>query len=349
MSKGELETQDERIATLLKSARTRLKDKERAALGNDPVLHLATIPTGIAELDRILDGGWRLGRMGLVVGEASMGKTLVTQWTIAAFQRQGLVCGFVDPERTFEPAWFTKTGVDVSKLIVIRPGNTEQAFDMVTEWLVGGMDLVVIDSLAALVPKMRQENPLEERQVMGLSAAKISEGLARVTSANTRSFILCTNQLRSKIGVVYGSPDTIPGGRAQRFYASYILHARRGGWIMEEKKRVGYELKLITEKSKVAAPFQECSIPFLFSGVIDTVGGLVELAKELGVLSARAGFYRWEGRTIRGLPAFKAFLVENPAATVALQAMVTEAAQKVPDFGEETPMDEGTDEDLDRV
>ncbi|KKL77392.1 hypothetical protein LCGC14_2035340, partial [marine sediment metagenome] len=164
--------------------------KKRGMWGDDERLKMDTIALGIPQFDEIIDGGWRRGRIGMVVGEASMGKTLVTQWTIVAFQRRGLVCGFIDPEKTFDAEWFTKTGVKTNELIVARPSSTEEAFDLAGEWAENGMDLIVVDSLAALVPKYRAEHELAEKEVMGLAAHKISEGLAQFTNQNWDSFML---------------------------------------------------------------------------------------------------------------------------------------------------------------
>ncbi len=332
-------TEHEQLAELLEMTQGAI-GKDRVHFGSNPDLHMDTISTGVMELDRIIGGGWRMGRIGMVVGEASMGKTLITQWTIAAFQKRGMTCGFMDPERTFDAEWFTKTGVDVSKLIVVRPENTEQAFDIACMWAKSKMDLIVLDSIAALVPKMRAEHKLEDREVMGLAANKLGEGIRQLNNVNLHSFVLFTNQLRSKLGVVYGSPDTIPGGRAQKFVATYILNVRRAGWIPDSKDRQGYKLKIITDKNKLAPPFQEAEIPFLFTGVIDTIGGLIELIKEFDVIPHKAGFFKWEEKTYHGADAFKTFLASDEESRIRLQAEVEKTMKAEPAFGEETKFDE---------
>lgn len=323
---------------LLDIGRKRM-NKSRTTLGNDPKLVMPTISTEIPQLDSILGGGWRMGRIAMVVGEASMGKTLITQWSIAAFQRQGMVCGFIDPEKTFDPHWFEVTGVNTEQLIVARPESTEQAFDLAVDWATNGMDLVVLDSLAALTPKMRAENELEKQEVIGLSARKIGEGLNVLNNKNERAMILFTNQLRSKVGQVYGSPDEIPGGRAQKFFASYGLKVRRKGWIKEKDTRIGYTLGVDTFKNKVTTPLQECQIPFLFSGVIDTVAGLVNTAMELELIPGSRGFYQWNGQKIHGMAKLKQFFIDNPDEQEQLRALVEHGA--IPDFGEEVPVEDG--------
>ncbi len=316
--------------------------KDRAAMGDSPRLHLETISidaaVGVPGIDDMLGGGWRRGRMGMVVGEASMGKTLLTQWTMAAFQHLGYSVGFIDPEKTYDADWFARTGVDIKKLIVQRPANTEQAFDLACKWSEAGMDLIVIDSLAALVPKARMENDLETQEYMGRSAFKISEGLGKLTGENVNSFILCTNQLRSKIGVVYGSPDEIPGGRAQKFYASYIIKVSRGDWIKDPPKadgvRVGYQLKLETQKNKLAPPFLTAKIPFMFTGLVDTTGGAVELAIELGMLAGKSGYYRWNDKVIHGMSKLKAHFTEFPEELDQLKAKIATGETDISDFGD---------------
>jgi recombination protein RecA len=338
-------SEHEKLADILKLTQESLKDKTRALYGNDPRLVMDTVSTDVMELDRVLGGGWRRGRFGMVIGEASMGKTLVTQWTIAAFQKRGLVCGFIDPEHTFDSAWFEKTGVNTSKLIVFRPEHTEQAFDMASKWVENGIDLVVMDSVAALVPKMRAEFSLEEREVIGLSARKIGEGMMQLNNVNKDSFVLFTNQMRSKVGVIYGSPDTIPGGKAQRFMMSYIVHVRRGGWLPDNKDKQGYELKFITEKNKVCPPFMEGSVPFMFDGHIDVIGGLIELAKEFECVNSKSGYFRWDDQVLHGAASFKAYLEENPESRARLEALVKAAMAATPGVEDETDFPE-LDEEL---
>ncbi|KKN86934.1 hypothetical protein LCGC14_0264970 [marine sediment metagenome] len=317
-----LDTASERRAKLMDITKARVGAK-RGLMGDDPKLHMETIETDIPGLDDILAGGWRRGRMGMVIGEASMGKTLIMQWTIRAFQQKGYVCGFIDPEKTFDAEWFEKTGVNTSELLVVRPTSTEQAFDLACDWAANGMDFIGIDSLAALVPVYRLEHDLEEKDVMGLHARKVGEGLAQLTNRNWDSFILCTNQLRSKLGIVYGSPDEIPGGRAQKFYASYILKVRRAGWVEDNGRKVGYNLNIRTIKNKLAPPEQECQFPFMFTGTIDTLVGLLELAKDLNIIPVgKGGYAHWKGKTIHGAAKLREHFEENPADVEELTMLV---------------------------
>ena len=310
---------------LLKLTQDRMGSK-RAMLGDNSKLKLEVVPIDVAVIDAILGGGWKRGRMALIIGAASMGKTLLTQWTIQAFQSRGYVCGFIDPEKTYDPDWFGATGVNVEDLIVARPESMEQAFDQASEWAENDMDLIVVDSLAALTPKMRLEADLADRDTMGLQARKISEGLNLLTNKNTSSFILMTNQLRSKIGVVYGNPETMPGGEAQKYYASYIIKVKRNGWITENDRRIGYDLQVITEKNKLAPPFQKTEVPFLFTGHIDHISGLIEIAKDLGIIEYNRGYYRIDGKTLHGEKAMKTCLEESPDLVERIKTMIGDSA-----------------------
>ncbi len=317
MSKELEEIGKTKLADLLKIAE-KITSSKRAVLGDNPSLFMGVIPSGVPGLDDILGhGGWRRGRMGMIIGDASMGKTLLTQWTIRAFQQQGLICGFIDPEKTYDEEWFAATGINTAELIVVRPTSTEEAFDLASAWAVADMDLIVMDSLAALEAKARAESSLEEKEFMGRDPFKIGEGLKHFTNANHRAFLMCTNQLRSKIGVVYGSPDEIPGGRAQRFYSSYIIKVRRNGFIEESpssKKRIGYKLGVETLKNKLAPPFQTCEIPFLYTGVIDMVASVVDLAQDLEVITRKGSYYYWDNKGYLGLAKLKDYLIADPTA-----------------------------------
>ncbi len=339
-------TEHEQLANIISLTQGVVKDKDRVMFGDDPRAAFETISTDVMEVDRILGGGWKLGRMGMVIGEATMGKTLLMQWTIAAFQKRGHLCGFMDTEHTFDAEWFSKTGVDVSKLIVFRPAHTEQAFDVACVWVENNVTLVCMDSVAALVPKMRTENTLEEREVMGLSARKLNEGIMQLNNVNKGSFILYTNQMRSKIGVVYGSPDTIPGGKAQEFMMSYIVRVRRSGWLPDTKDRKGYKVKFITEKNKLMPPFMEGEVPFMFTGVIDTIGGLIELAKEFDCVNLKSGYFRWGDHVLHGHEAFKKFLEDNEDVLQELKDMVAQAMEAVLDPESEVDVEYNSEDDV---
>ena len=327
----------ERRQRLLDLTHERL-GKKRAGFGDDPKLLKANVRLDILELDEILGGGLRRGRIAIVTGAESMGKTLLAQWSIAAFQREGEVCALIDAEQTYEPSWYEKTGVNTRELIVAQPGSTEQAFDMMGEWSEAGMGLIVVDSLTALVPKARKDSDLESQEYMGLAARKLSDGFRQFVNVNTDTFLMCTNQLRSKIGVVYGSPDEMPGGRAQRHYVSYTLRVKRKGWIKEGDARVGYHMEVETQKNKLAPPYQVATVPFMFTGLVDTVAGTLDLGIELGVITGTRGFYDWNGQKIHGRRKLQEHFRETPADLALLRDLVK--------FGT-TPVEELEDGEVD--
>ena len=298
----------------------------RASLGDSDELVKETLPIGIPVVDNILGGGLRKGRVALIVGHESMGKTLLVQWIIRAFQEKGELCGYIDAELTYEPAWFGQTGVDVSKLIVAQPTTTEQAFDLATMWASNDVGLIVIDSLAALTPKAQLEADLDDQEFMALGARKLSLGFNKFVGENLNSVLVCTNQLRQKIGIAYGNPDEIPGGRAQRFYASYILKVRRKEWIKDGDTKVGYNMAVTTDKNKLNTPMQEAIIPFMFTGAIDTLTGLISMAIDLNVLQGKRGFFTWKDTKIHGKNNLKTFFAENPVELDELQQRVAEVA-----------------------
>ena len=298
--------------------------KARVGFGDDSKLQKEVVPINVLGIDSMLGGGLQRGRMAMVIGQESTGKTLFTQWVIRAFQERGDICGFIDPEKTFAPEWFSKTGVNVKELLVVQPAHTEQAFDLASIWAEKGMGLIVIDSLAALTPKARTDLSLSEQEFMGLFPRKINEGLNTFTNKNLDAVLLCTNQMRTKLGVVYGSPDEIPGGKAQKYYASYVIQVRRKGWITEGKgkRRVGYYMKLETSKNKTYRPFQETVLPFMYSGMVDEATGLVELAIDLGLIDGSRGRYVWRGEKIHGAANLTDMFRENSDQLDVLRDMV---------------------------
>ncbi len=341
-------SKDENIDEVARRQRARFLDiaveeagKSKVGMGDDDKFNLEVISIdsaiGFPGVDEILGGGLQRGRIGLVVGEASMGKTLFTQWVIIAFQKLGYNCGFIDPEKAFNADWFSRTGVDVSKLIVVRPGSTEEAFDIASKWSIADMDLIVMDSLAALTPQARADSDLADKQFMGNAPKAISEGLNLLNRHNVNSLILCTNQMRSKIGIVYGSPDEIPGGKAQKFYSSYMIRVSRGGWIKDgtgtDAPRVGVKVKLYTEKCRFAPPFQSIEVPFMFTGLVDSTAGVVDLAIELELIIRGGAYYTWKDIKVRGMAALKEFFANNPEEMEELKALIIEG-DGLPEFGE---------------
>jgi recombination protein RecA len=311
----------------------------------DPRLQPNILPTDLDSLDLILGGGIRRGRTTMIYGVESSGKTLLTQVIIAASQRRGGVCFFVDAERTFDPNWFKLTGVDTdpAKLLIGRPMSTEHTFDMVEGALKAKYDVVVLDSVAAMVSQAAMDAKMVDKDFQGWDARKITQGVKKCNLVNESSAFIIINQMRSALGVTYGNPETIPGGRALRHAASVSLRLRRGAWVLDkevdgdvptftsvddspETKRVGFRMRIRAEKNKTTIPWQETDIRVLFNGNVDALGSLVDLAIKRGVVVLEKGmsFYRVPGHDglINGRKAVEDHLREDDDAREVVAAAV---------------------------
>ena len=325
----------------------RWNKKAKAEVAFDPedsVLNPDAISLDIPAVDMMLGGGMPRGRTSIFIGEPSSGKTLLTQLSIAAAQRRGGRAMFFDIERTYDARWFALTGVDTGpdKLLVARPRSLEQCFDMVTDALENVKpDILVVDSIPAMVPQamMHDERgkPVEmaKKDFRGLTARKITEGVAKATQYNQTTALVFINQLRINMGVTFGNPESMPGGKALKFYASLIMRVRKGKWLttateskdgfdeedftsLEDEKdarRIGFVLRLRTEKNKCAPPWQDCDLKFFFNGAIDPMGSLIHLAIQRGVIEAVGGFYTLPGvaKKMHGIDAVEAAIRADEA------------------------------------
>jgi recombination protein RecA len=312
---------------LLKHLRKELKleDDSLALTSGDNVdLQIERIPLGIPSLDAILGGGLPRGRMINVVGLESVGKTLLAQKAIAAVQREGGNTALVDVEKTFDPEWATVTGINVKDLIISQPDSGEQALDIVVALIKAGIDLVILDSVATLCPMAEEEADMENAGV-GLQPRLYNRGLRKITAVNKKSVFIAINQWRMKIGG-YGDPRTMPGGRAQYHLASMNLVISRRGWKEENvkvggksvKKKVGFNIEVYTEKNKTFTPYLTAEIPFLFTGVIDTIAGLITLALDCKIITQNGPYYTYhsdgkEEVKILGREGVIKYLNDNPS------------------------------------
>ena len=281
----------------------------------DAELKPGAIELGIPALDELLAGGIPRGRTSIFFGAEAAGKTLLSQLVIAAAQRQGGIAVFADIERTFDAKWFGLTGVDLDpkKLIIVRPDSLEQAFDMAEDAMrTVQPDVLVLDSIAALVPQAQLDVEMSKQDFRGLSARKTTEGVKKLTLANKKTALIIINQMRIDMGVTFGSPENMPGGRALRHAASIIIRIRRGQWLTDvaerklgreeftaieskkgDAKRVGFMLKLNVEKNKLATPWQDIDVKFFFSGEVDPLGSLIHLAVQRSVIEVTGkGYYQ---------------------------------------------------------
>ena len=280
---------------------------------DDDILEPGFISLGFPTVDLMFGGGIPRGRSTMFFGEKSTGKTLLSQLAIAKAQKAGGTAVFFDIERTYDPKWFALTGVDTSKksLRVVRPRNLEQAFDMVCDLLdTISPDIIVMDSIPALVAKAEMEASMETQDFRGLSARKITAGVKRATQYNQNTALIFINQMRTEMGVTFGNPEKLPGGKALKFHMSLMVRTRRGAWLTDadvpedelpdldtvlesdkDPRRIGFMLRLRTEYNKLAPPQQSCNLRFTFDGQIDPIGSLVHLAIQRGVIEAARSFY----------------------------------------------------------
>ncbi len=266
-----------------------LKDG-RLQRGNDPKFKLQRFSTGIPDLDGILNGGIPRGRITIMSGEYSSGKSLLIQFFMKKALDDGLSVAYVDTEMSYDPVWWQTIGLKLENLFIAQPKTGEEGVDMIMALIKGGVDIIALDSLAGLVPAVEQEAE-EKQQFIGGQARLINSLFRKILTVEHRSAIVFTNQLRDNIGGGVYAPDKLPGGRGQQFFAHLMLRTRRDGWIDEKGEHVGYNIRIICQKSKVGTPFGECKLPFLFRGELDFLSLLVDRAIDGGLVKQAGPWY----------------------------------------------------------
>lgn len=289
-------------------------------------MNVETIPTGSLSLDIALGlGGIPKGRIIEIYGPESSGKTTVTLHMIAEVQKRGGIAGFIDAEHALDPVYAKNIGVDVDNLYISQPDNGEQALE-ITETMVrsGAIDIVVVDSVAALVPKAEIDGDMGDAHV-GLQARLMSQALRKLTAVISKSncTVIFINQLREKVGIMFGNPETTTGGRALKFYSSVRLDVRRIEALKQSGETIGNRTRVKVVKNKVAPPFKEAEFDIIFGEGISTVGDILDLAAEANIISKSGAWYAYEGNKIgQGRENTKLYLKEHPE-------MLTEVEQKV--------------------
>lgn len=322
------------------------------AVGSSERFKLKRLPIGIPSLDSILGGGLPYGRIILFKGDYSTGKTFISQKAIVAAQKNGLTAAFIDVERTIDPAWFTLSGVDMNTLIVSQPASGEDAFDVAIALLKAGVELVIMDSAAALVPSSELEEDMEKQSV-GSLARLMNRGLKRVNANNQKSIFILLNQIRSGLAAGANYPiEALPGGKGQWGYSSLILGFGKGGWIEEgvgdAKRRVGMKIRIRTEKNKTHTPLLQTELPFLFQGgVIDTSRALLELAVDAGIIENKGPYYvsKHFDNKIRGKLGVLEFLNSNPDVVDKIQNEILRGTDGKSDGDKATPEISGDTEE----
>ena len=284
-------------------------------LGGGRLLPVDTISTGSLGIDISVGvGGVPRGRITEIYGPESSGKTTLCLHVVAESQKAGGISAFIDMEHALDPAYAEKIGVDIQKLYVSQPDTGEQALE-ITEHLVrsGALDVIVIDSVAALVPRAEIEGEMGDSHV-GLQARLMSQALRKLAGAIKQSnvCVIFTNQLREKVGVMFGSPETTPGGRALKFYSSVRIDIRRIQQIKNAGEIVGNRTRVKIKKNKVAAPFKECEFDIMFNRGISKTGEIIDIGTELGIIDKRGAFYRYGDELLgQGRENAKEFLNSN--------------------------------------
>ena len=285
-------------------------------LGDKSQMQVETVPTGSLSLDIALGvGGVPKGRIIEIYGPESSGKTTVALHMVAEVQKRGGVAGFIDAEHALDPAYAKNIGVDIENLYISQPDCGEQALE-ITETMVrsGAVDIVIVDSVAALVPKAEIDGDMGDSH-MGLQARLMSQALRKLTAVISRSncIVIFINQLREKLGVMFGNPETTTGGRALKFYASIRLDVRRTETLKQGGEMVGNHTRVKVVKNKVAPPFKEAEFDIMFGKGIVKEGDLIDIASNLGIIAKSGAWYAYEGEKIgQGRENAKMFLTTHP-------------------------------------
>jgi len=299
-------------------------------MGEQSFKGIETVPTGALALDIALGvGGLPRGRVVEIFGPESSGKSTLAMHVVAEAQRNGGVCAYIDAEHAMDPVYARSIGVDIDQLLISQPDTGEQALE-IADMLVrsGALDVVVIDSVAALTPKAEIEGEMGDTHV-GLQARLMSQALRKLTANlnKTNTIAVFINQLREKIGVMFGSPETTPGGRALKFYSSVRLDIRRIESIKDGAEVVGNRTRVKVVKNKVAPPFRQAEFDIMYGKGISREGSLLDLAVDLGIIKKSGAWFTYDGEQLgQGRENAKSFLSENPEIMVDVTEKVRQAA-----------------------
>ena len=317
-------------------------------LGDNTVQAVEAVSTGSLTLDIALGiGGLPKGRIIEIYGPESSGKTTMTLQAIAQCQKNGGTCAFIDAEHALDPEYARKLGVDIDNLLVSQPDNGEQALE-IADMLVrsGAIDMIVVDSVAALTPRAEIEGEMGDSH-MGLQARLMSQALRKITGNAKRSncMVIFINQIRMKIGVMFGSPETTTGGNALKFYASVRLDIRRVGQVKEGDEIIGSETKVKVVKNKMAPPFKEALFQILYGKGVNHLGELVDLAVQQNIVQKAGAWYSYQGDKIgQGKNNTIRHLEEHPELAKGIEAIIREQLLTT---GQAAPVEDKDEEEFD--
>jgi recombination protein RecA len=307
-------------------------------MGDKGSMSMESVPTGALALDLALGiGGMPRGRIAEIFGPEGSGKTTLATHVVAEAQRNGGICAYIDAEHAMDPVYAKAIGVDVDELLISQPDTGEQALE-IADMLIrsGALDVVVIDSVAALTPRAEIEGDMGDTHV-GLQARLMSQALRKLTSNLNKSKTICIfiNQLREKIGVMFGSPETTPGGRALKFYSSVRLDIRRIEAIKDGTEIVGNRTRVKVVKNKCAPPFRQAEFDIMYGAGISREGSVIDLGSDLDIVKKSGAWYTYEGEQLgQGRENAKRFLTENPEVMMEITDRVWREA--MPDTEEST-------------
>jgi len=298
-------------------------------LGDAPVLDIDVIPTGSLNLDLALGiKGYPRGRVVEIYGPESSGKTTLTIHAIAECQKQGGICAFIDAEHAFDPTYATSLGVNIDDLIISQPDNGEQALEIADNLIrSGAIDLLIVDSVAALTPKAEIEGEMGDSQ-MGLQARLMSKALRKLTGSIKKAncCVIFINQLREKIGVMFGNPETTSGGNALKFYASIRIDIRRASQIKNGDEILGNRTRVKVVKNKVAPPFRKAEFDIMYGKGVSKVGEIIDLAVEMNIVKKAGSWFSYgETKLGQGRDAVKELIGDNPELMAELEQKIVTA------------------------
>ncbi|MDN2568449.1 recombinase RecA [Aquibium sp. A9E412] len=312
---------------------------------NEQAVEIATVPTGSLGLDIALGvGGLPRGRIVEIYGPESSGKTTLALHTVAEAQKKGGICGFIDAEHALDPVYARKLGVDLENLLISQPDTGEQALE-ICDTLVrsGAIDVLVVDSVAALTPRAEIEGEMGD-SLPGMQARLMSQALRKLTASVSRSntMVIFINQIRMKIGVMFGSPETTTGGNALKFYASVRLDIRRIGAVKDRDETTGNQTRVKVVKNKLAPPFKEVEFDIMYGEGISKTGELIDLGVKAGVVEKSGSWFSYNSQRLgQGRENAKQFLRANPEAALEIETALRQNAGLIA----ETLLDEGGDDE----
>ena len=326
------ESKEDKLNSLISKIDSSFGKGSIMRLGDKNNMEIERFSTGALNLDVALGGGLPRGRIIELWGGESMGKSTVTLHAIAEVQKSGGVAAVVDTEHSLDPVYAAALGVNTDELLVSQPSTAEEALEVVDQLISSGIiQLVVVDSVAALVPRAELEGEMGDAH-MALQARLMSQALRKITgkAKETGTTVFFTNQTRMKVGVTYGSTEALPGGNALKFYASIRMKISRIQTLKKGTDEYGIRSKVRVMKNKTAVPFKEVEFDILFGQGISTVGCLVDMAEEKGIVTRKGAWYSYEGNNVgHGRDNTIAWLKENPAIAATIESQIKESFKTV--------------------